>query len=102
MIFHPIAFLHVIITEAYNRRIQILIKNWKINYKNEKAKIYFLQLKCQANDRDRKIIKQSFRKKYGRNSNQYLAIKHYEILCKERYIIEQHDIYYKSIHNKIL
>lgn len=100
MIFHPIALLHVIITEAYNRRIQILIKIWKLNYKKEELKRYFLQLKCKANDKDRCEIKQSFRNKYGRKSKQYLAIKQYEILCRERYIIERNDIYYKSIHKK--
>ena len=95
--FHPIAQLHVAVTEAYNGWLLSLIKHWRQLQQNEECRRLFLRLKLKANEDDVRKMKDSFRYRFGRSSQIYRAMRQLGILYRERCLIYRNDRYYRSI-----
>ena len=100
MLFHPLASLHVAVTEGYNARISRLLRVWKQNWMSDECRRIWLRLKFQANVADRNELKNAIKTTYGRRSYVYKALNKMEQLCNELCVIQSKDIYYKSFHER--
>ena len=98
LIFHPLAQLHVAVTECYHSWIHSLLFRWRVSQRNEECKRLFLRLKYKQNEKDIHRLKKYLIKQYGNNSYIHRQIMKLEKLYLEQANIYKSDNYYRSIH----
>ena len=99
---HPLAALHVAVTEIENARIKRHLYTWHTRQNNDECRRLFLRYKMLDNKLEIENLEKIIFKSNPKNTKHFhklvILTKELAVLYKERSNIHNKDIYYKSIH----